>query len=72
MTKVPKKKNRLGTPPEAPAPNQENLRKSEGARRVQLNFDVSPEFKKEFKTFALDNELTMGELLILAFERYKS
>ena len=35
-----------------------------------LNFKVSADFRKRFKTFAVDNDLKQYELLILAFEEY--
>jgi hypothetical protein len=36
-----------------------------------LNFRVPVEFKKEYKTYALEKELPMVELLRVSFEFYK-
>jgi len=36
-----------------------------------LNFRVPLEFRKEYKTFALEKELSMVELLRVSFEFYK-
>ncbi|WNL41945.1 hypothetical protein RN347_15160 [Halomonas sp. PAMB 3264] len=36
-----------------------------------MNFKVPPEFKKEFKGFANDHDLSMVDLLKAAYEAYK-
>jgi hypothetical protein len=38
---------------------------------AHLNFKVSPEFKKEFKLFALQHDLSMKQVLEKAFLEYK-
>lgn len=40
-----------------------NTRKSEAGKLVDLNFKVSPEFKKEFKQLALDLESNQKQIL---------
>jgi hypothetical protein len=44
----------------------------EGDRNdAPLNFRVSPAFRREFKTFAAQNDLKLNELLRRAFDTYK-
>ncbi|MGL1888697.1 MAG: hypothetical protein OCD76_19445 [Reichenbachiella sp.] len=71
MAKIAKP-NRKGTPPPAAEEKTHNLKKAASSEKVQLKFDVSPEFRKEFKTFALDNDMSMVELLMQGFELSKS
>jgi len=70
MVKIAKP-NRKGTPPQAEENKSNNLKKAASGEKVQLKFDVSPEFRKEFKTFALDNDMSMVELLMEGFELSK-
>jgi predicted HicB family RNase H-like nuclease len=43
-----------------------------GRRDTPLNFRVSPEFRRAFRTFAAQNDMKLNELLIAAFEEYAS
>ena len=40
--------------------------------RKDLNFKVDPVFKKRFKSYATDKEMSMLELLTTAFEFYEN
>jgi len=72
MAKIrePKSAGRKGIPPEENTPSQ-NLTKKDISQLVGLNFKVSAEFRKEFKGYALDYDLTMNELLKKCFSVYK-
>lgn len=48
-----------------------NTVKMEAGKLVDLNFKVTPEFKKEFKQIALDLDLKQKELLELAIDKVK-
>jgi hypothetical protein len=65
------KPNKKGTPPLPTEVKVQNLEKIASNEKAQLKFDVSPEFKKEFKTYALDHDISMLELLQKSFEYYK-
>lgn len=73
MAKIgkPSKPNRKGTPPAITEEKVRNLEKPSSSERVQMKFDVSPEFRKEFKTYALDQNLHMVDLLMKSYEFYK-
>ena len=65
-------------PTPEPAPSPEVVAPSpardadEGDRNdAPLNFRVSPAFRREFKTFAAQNDLKLNELLRRAFDMYK-
>ncbi len=45
------------------ASTQADERDGEAAKEKSLNFKVSPEFKKEFKGFAVSQEMSMTDLL---------
>jgi len=85
--KVPTKKNRFGTPPimeeagenlEAPetAPKADKTKVKKKARyktgrTAQFATRVSPEFLKEFKKQAFNDDLKIVELLEASFKAYK-
>ena len=48
-----------------------NLDKAEGGEVKTLTFKVSPDFHREFKSYATLNDLSMIELLYKAFEHYR-
>ena len=59
-------------PPPEPAPAAPVRDPDEGDRNdAPLNFRVSPAFRREFKTFAAQNDLKLNELLRRAFDTYK-
>jgi hypothetical protein len=58
--------------PAQPAPRERVASESEEAVDVEsLNFKVSSRFKREFKGFAVDQGITMVELLKEGFELSK-
>lgn len=74
MAKISKKPNRKGTPPklEEASTNLTNAPKIQTGIRKDLNFKVDADFKKEFKQYAMDKDMTMHDLLIKMFEYYKT
>jgi hypothetical protein len=66
-------KNRKGIPPkvEDASNNLTNLPPKKIGFKKDLNFKVDPDFKKEFKNFATDNDLSMHDLLLKVFDFYK-
>lgn len=63
--------NSKGVPPqETQASN--NLSKLNNKEEVGLNFKVEGQFRKEYKSYATDNDLSMTELLKQSFEIFKS
>ena len=65
------KKKATRTPPPLEAPTPNNLEKPSKSQFVGLNLSVTPEFRKEYKTYAIDHDMTMVELLSRTFEFYK-
>jgi hypothetical protein len=66
----PKKKTTKGEPPPADKPS-DNLTKAASSENVPLNFKVSTEFHREFKTYAAQHDISMLELLQRCFDTYK-
>lgn len=63
--------NRKGAPPpEAGA--SANLSREPDQELKPLNFKVPAEFKREFKTYATQMDMSMVDLLQTCFEFYKS
>ena len=62
----------------APPPADASVRSAapgKGAEEVNsapLNFRVSPDFRRRFKTLAAQHDLKLSELLRLAFEEYEA
>jgi len=48
-----------------------NLKKPESSALVDLNFKVSPEFRREFKMFCASNDLKQKEALEQAFDVFR-
>ena len=68
--KKPKKKiDRVPPSFEQPTPN--NLKKQASDELVNLNLSVTAGFRKEYKGYAFDNDISMAELLKRSFEFYK-
>lgn len=67
----------IGKPPSKKAeekkqkPVTRNLKKPESGALVDLNFKVSPEFRREFKTFCASNDMKQKEALEQAFDILK-
>lgn len=73
MAKIPKPKNTKrtkGTPPKETI-SSENLHKPTSEQKVALNFLVASDFRKSLKAYALENDVSMVELLRRMFEFYK-
>ena len=68
--KKPIKKKGKGTPP-TEQDTTLNLQKVSATDNVNLNFKVSPEFKKEFKAYCVENGYTMSFWIQEVFNRYK-
>lgn len=72
MAKIapPKKKSTKGLPPTSNEASR-NLTKPTNAELKPMNFKVENEFHKEFKGYAVDNDMSMVELLKATFDYYK-
>ena len=66
----PKRKSRKGAPPPKLSAST-NLLTSDPDDLKPLNFKVPATFKKEYKSYATDNDMTMVELLQSSFNLYK-
>ena len=66
----PKRKSRKGAPPPELSAST-NLHTSDPDDLKPLNFKVPATFRKEYKSYATDNDMTMVELLQRSFELYK-
>lgn len=69
-----KKPSAKGTPPTPATPSPvvgNNTTKPEAGELVPLNFKTDPEFRKEFKSFAVMHDMSMVELLRASFAFYK-
>lgn len=71
----PPKKNSKGVPPsiEQPQvfdPTNTPARTTSGG--AQMSFNVDPEFKREFKTFASSMDMSLKDVLIKSFELFKA
>ena len=76
MAKIPGpkkggKKTTKGTPPKETV-SSENLHKNSEKEKVALNFLVDAEFRKNLKTYAIENDMSMVSLLYKMFDFYKS
>lgn len=74
MAKVappPSAKSRKGAPPPL-AQTVGNLDKPEPNTLQPLNFKVPPDFKREFKSYAAQHDVSMSQLLQEAFEVLKA
>lgn len=74
MAKPSAKKPTKGIPPTtataAPVVGN-NTMKPEAGELVPLNFKTDPEFRKEFKSFAVMHDMSMVDLLKESFAFYK-
>jgi hypothetical protein len=62
---LPKERKRSIKPPTQSAENGD-------ARTAPLNFKVSPEFRREFKTYAAQHNKKLNQLLYEAFKSLKA
>ena len=65
-TGAPPRTGTKGMPSDEASSNLDN-----GAERVGLNFKVPPAFRREFKTYAAEHDISMADLLRECFEVYK-
>ncbi len=65
-TGAPPKIGTKGVPSTEPSNNL-----VEDVERVGLNFKVPPAFRREFKTYAAEHDVSMADLLRACFESYK-
>ena len=67
-----KRVNRKGAPPviEDASNNLTNLPARKSSVRKDLNFKVDPDFKKRFKNYATDQDMSMHDLFIKVFDYY--
>lgn len=74
ISKKPSRTNRKGLPPmvEEASNNLTNLPVKKTGIRKDLNFKVDPEFKRRFKNYATNNDLSMHDLLISMFDYYEA
>ena len=72
MAKIPAptKPKGKGTPPSTSA-TVGNLDKAEPTRLTPLNFKVPAEFRREFKTYAAQHDLSLSKLLQESFRVLK-
>ena len=73
MAKIlgPKNNKRTkGTPPKETI-SSENLHKPGTGEKAALNFLVDVEFRKSLKAYALENDMTMVDLLKKMYDFYK-
>lgn len=72
MAKVPAPNRSTKGAPPASTETQRNLQRPEGGGLKPLNFKVSPEFHREFKSLAAVHGVSMLELLREGFELVKA
>jgi hypothetical protein len=70
MAKPPKPPTKKSVPPRSAATHR-NLKQPDPNRLVDLNFNVSFDFKKRIRQLALEQNLKVKDLLIRAFEDYE-
>ncbi|MCB1806604.1 MAG: hypothetical protein KDJ99_16085 [Candidatus Competibacteraceae bacterium] len=66
-----KAKSKKGPPP-PPQEVTDNLQKPDSGDMVPLNFRVPPDFRREFKSYAVAHDMSMVELLKRAFDKYRN
>ncbi len=71
IKKPPRKKKVNRTPPQLEEPTPQNLKKPSKSELVNMNLSVSAEFRREYKTYAADHDMTMTEILQKSFELFK-
>lgn len=66
-----KKTDRLPDPPKSQEKTSKNLSKRSSSETDKFTFVTDVEFKKEYKIFAAEHNMTMTEVLKRSFELYK-
>ncbi|PKR48443.1 hypothetical protein [Thalassospira marina] len=72
MSKIPAPHRSTKGEPPASADIRHNLQRPEGNTLKPLNFKVSPEFHREFKSLAASHGVSMLDLLREGFELVKT
>ncbi len=67
-----KTNKKLGSPPTKDESRVQNLKKAGSNEPVPLNFYVPGEFRRDYKVYAAEKEMSMVEILKRSFELYKS
>lgn len=69
-SKLARPMNRKGAPP-TPTETQVNLQKPPSDQKVPLQLKLSPELRREFRTYAAERDLELSELFMLVWAFYK-
>lgn len=69
--KPPKKRQKPTLPPQEIESSQ-NLHKEDTGNLAQMKFAVDQEFRKEFKLYATEHDMTLKELFEKSYEYYKA
>ena len=70
LTSLVATKGSAAPPTDTPVRSAATRKPSDEANDAPLNFRVSPDLRRRFKTFAAQNDLKLNELLRLSFEEY--
>ena len=62
--------NRKGTPP-APGDISANLQKPPAGQNVPLQLKITPELRREFRTYAAERDLELSDLFRLVWSYYR-
>ena len=65
------KKGGMGTPPSPDEPVPVNLNRPSSNEEVGITFMVSPELRKEMKSYANERDMTLKDVIIQSYEDYK-
>lgn len=70
MVDTSKLTNRKGAPP-APVDTSANLQKPPIGQKVPLQLKISPELRREFRTYAAERDLELSDLFRLVWSYYR-
>lgn len=71
ISKPIRKRTTKGTPP-PPEAASENLTRTTDQTLRPLNFKVPADFRKQYKLYAMEHDISMVELLKKSFEHYRN
>jgi hypothetical protein len=69
-SKLTKPTNRKGAPP-APADTNANLQQPPVGQKVPLQLKITPELRREFRTYAAERDLELSDLFRLVWSYYR-
>jgi hypothetical protein len=69
-SKLTKPTNRKGAPP-APADTNANLQQPPAGQKVPLQLKITPELRREFRTYAAERDLELSNLFRLVWSYYR-